>query len=191
MLRRGNWRCVALSAIRLRMLSVLIETRNDEEALARTLASLVGGAVEGVVREVIVCDAGSTDHTHRVAEHAGCQYVRSGGVAAGIRQAKGDWLLMLEPGARLAEGWIDAVVSHTSRQTIAARFSRAHGSRTPFLARVFSGNRALAEGLVISKRQAVAKSAGSAEALARGLATKKLDAEIWVAPPRQENRHSK
>ena len=33
------------------MLSVLIETRNDEEALARTLASLVGGAVEGVVRE--------------------------------------------------------------------------------------------------------------------------------------------
>ncbi|TIR96069.1 MAG: glycosyl transferase family 2, partial [Mesorhizobium sp.] len=36
------------------MLSVLIETRNDEEGLARTLASLIGGAVEGVVRDVIV-----------------------------------------------------------------------------------------------------------------------------------------
>ncbi|MBZ9674206.1 glycosyltransferase [Mesorhizobium sp. ES1-1] len=173
------------------MLSVLIETRNDEEALARTLASLVGGAVEGVVREVIVCDAGSTDHTHRVAEHAGCQYVRSGGVAAGIRQAKGDWLLMIEPGARLVDGWTEAVVAHTAKQTMAARFSRARGSRTPFLARVFSGNRALAEGLVISKRQAAAKSAGSAEAVARGMATKKLDAEIWVAPPRQPNGHSK
>ncbi|TPJ89547.1 glycosyltransferase [Mesorhizobium sp. B2-5-13] len=172
------------------MLSVLIETHNDEEGLARTLATLIGGAVEGVVREVVVCDTGSTDHTHRVAEHAGCHYVGSGGIAAGIRQAKGDWLLFLEPGARLVEGWIDAVVAHTARQTMAARFARARGSRTPFLARVFSANRALADGLVISKRQAasLAKTAGSAEALARGLATKKLDAEIWVAPPRQAQR---
>jgi len=173
------------------MLSVLIETRNDEEALARTLASLIGGAVEGVVREVIVCDTGSSDQTHRVAEHAGCQYVASGGIAAGIRQAKGDWLLFLEPGARLVEGWIEAVVAHTARQTMAARFSRSRGSRTPFLSRVFSGNRALAEGLVISKRQAAAKNAGSAEAIARGLATKKLDAEIWVALPKQSHNAAK
>ena len=165
------------------MLTVLIETLDDEEGLARTLASLIGGAVEGVVRDVIVCDTGSTDQTHRVAEHAGCHYV-SGGVAAGIRQAKGEWLLLLEPGARLAEGWIDEVVAHTAKQTMPARFSRARGSRTPFLSRVFSGNRALAEGLVISKRQAAAlsKSARSAEAMARGLATKRLNADIWVAP---------
>lgn len=193
MVRRKNWRCAPLSAIRLMMLSVLIETRNDEEALARTLASLIGGAVEGVVREVIVCDTGSTDQTHRVAEHAGCQYVASGGVVAGIRQAKGDWLLLLEPGARLVEGWIDEVVAHTARQTMPARFSRARGSRVPFLARVFSGNRALADGLVIGKQQAAAaaKSAGSAEAIARGRATKRLDAEIWVAPPKQEHRTPK
>ncbi|CCV12303.1 glycosyltransferase [Mesorhizobium sp. STM 4661] len=165
------------------MLSVLIETLNDEEGLARTLASLIGGAVEGVVRDVIVCDTGSTDQTHRVADHAGCHYV-TGGIAAGIRQAKGDWLLMLEPGARLAEGWIDDVAAHTARQTMPARFSRARASRTPFLSRVFSGNRALAEGLVISKRQAAAlsKSARGAEAIARGLATKRLPAEISVAP---------
>ncbi|MER9666625.1 glycosyltransferase [Mesorhizobium sp. M0185] len=165
------------------MLSVLIETLNDEEGLARTLASLIGGAVEGVVRDVLVCDTGSTDQTHRVAEHAGCHYV-SGGIAAGIRQAKGDWLLLLEPGARLGEGWIDEVVAHIARQTMAARFSRARGSRAPFLSRVFAGNRALAEGLVISKRQAVAlsKNARSAEAIARGLATRSLHAEIWVAP---------
>lgn len=182
--RRKNWRCARLSAIRLTMLSVLIQTLNDEERLARTLASLIGGAVEGVVRDVIVCDTGSTDQTHRVAEHAGCLYVASGGIAAGIRQAKGDWLLLLEPGARLGEGWIDEVVAHTARQTMPARFSRARGSRVPFLSRVFSGNRALAQGLVISKRQAAAlsKNARSAEAIARGLATKRLDAEIWVAP---------
>src|SRR5690606_10137882 len=79
------------------MLSVLIETRNHEEELARTLASLVGGAVEGVVREVIICDAGSTDHTHMVAEHAGCRYVAEGGIGAAVRQAKGEWLVLLEP----------------------------------------------------------------------------------------------
>ncbi|RUT97869.1 glycosyl transferase family 2 [Mesorhizobium sp. USDA-HM6] len=167
------------------MLSVLIETRNDEEGLARTLASLIGGAVEGVVRDVIVCDTGSTDQTHYVAEHAGCHYV-SGGIADSIGQAKGDWLLLLEPGARLAEGWIEEVAAHTARQTMPARFSRARADRAPFLVRVFSGNRALAEGLVISKRQAaaLAKSARSAEALARGLATRRLNAEIWVAPPK-------
>ncbi|RWE33265.1 glycosyltransferase [Mesorhizobium sp.] len=167
------------------MLSVLIETRNDEEGLARTLASLVGGAVEGMVRDVIVCDAGSTDQTHRVAEHAGCHYV-AGGIAVGIGHAKGDWLLILEPGARLAEGWIEEVARHTAKQTMPARFSRARGNRAPFLARVFSTRRALAEGLVISRRQAaaLAKTARSAEALARGLATRRLDAEIWVAPPK-------
>ncbi len=166
------------------MLSVLIETRNDEEGLARTLASLVGGAVEGLVREVIVCDAGSTDQTHYVAEHAGCHYLAQGGIAAGIKLAKGDWLLLLEPGARLAEGWIAEVGAHIARQTMAARFSRSRSTRTPFLARVLSRNRALAEGLLISVRQAstLAKSAGSAEALARGLATKRLEAEILVAP---------
>lgn len=174
------------------MLTVLIETHNDEEGLARTLATLIGGAVEGVVREVIVCDTGSTDQTHRVAEHAGCQYATDG-VAAAIRHAKGDWLLLLEPGARLVDGWIDEVVAHTARQTMAARFSRTRAGRAPFLARIFSGNRALADGLLISKRQAtsLSKRAGSAEALARGLATKRLDAEIWAAPATQEHRPPK
>lgn len=165
------------------MLTVLIETKNDEDGLTRTLASLISGAVEGVVRDVIVCDRGSTDQTHRVAEHAGCHFA-SGGVADGIRQAKGEWLLMLEPGARLVEGWIEPVLAHTAKLTMPARFSRARGSRAPFLSRAFSRPTALAEGLVITKRQAAAlsRSAASAEAIARGLATRKLDGEIFVAP---------
>jgi glycosyltransferase involved in cell wall biosynthesis len=165
------------------MFSVLLETRNDEEALSRTLASLIGAAVEGAVRDVIVCDRGSTDQTRYVAEHAGCNFIAGGGIAIGIARAKGDWLLILEPGARLLDGWIEPVVMHAGKSTIPARFSRARGGRLPFLARVFSANRALAEGLVISKRQAssLAKNAASAEALARGLATKQLSAEIVPA----------
>lgn len=166
------------------MLTVLIETKNDEDGLTRTLASLISGAVEGVVRDVIVCDRGSTDQTHRVAEHAGCNYIANGGVAAGIRQAKGEWLLILEPGARLLDGWIESVLAHTAKVTMPARFSRARASRAPFLSRAFSRPTALAEGLVITKRQATAlsRTAQSAEAIARGLATRKLDGEIFVAP---------
>ena len=168
------------------MLTVLIETRNSEEALARTLASLIGAAVEGVVREVIVCDDGSSDHTHRVADQAGCHYIASGGIEAGIRQAKADWLLFLEPGARLVEGWTEEVLVHTGRLATPARFSRARIDRPPFLARVFSARRALADGLLIGKAQALGliKSAGSAEAIARGLAARRLAAEIRIAPTR-------
>ena len=126
------------------MLTVLIETKNSEEGLARTLASLVSGAIEGVVRDVIVCDQGSTDQTQRVAEHAGCHWVTDG-LATAVRQAKGEWLLVLEPGARLAEGWIEPVLMHIERQTVAARFSRAKAARAPFLARIFSRRPALAQ----------------------------------------------
>ncbi|WP_378952866.1 glycosyltransferase family 2 protein [Mesorhizobium sp. ANAO-SY3R2] len=168
------------------MLSVLIETRNDEEGLARTLASLVGGAVEGVVREVVVCDLGSTDHSHYVAEHAGCAFVGSGGIKAGIEQAKSDWLLLLEPGARLGEGWAEEAMRHTGRLTMAARFSRARESNRPLWARIFGRPRALEQGLVITKRQAtvLARNGADAEGIARGLAMKTLNAEIAVAPRR-------
>ncbi len=165
------------------MLTVLIETRNDEEPLARTLASLVGAAVEGVVRDVIVCDRGSTDQTHRVAEHAGCSYLAEGGIAAGVRQAKGEWLLLLEPGARLAEGWSESVIAHVGRMTMPARFSRVRADRQGLFSRIMSSPSALAEGLVIRKGQAVSlsRTAQSAEALARGLASKRLEGEIRVA----------
>jgi len=165
------------------MLSVLIETRNDEERLARTLAVLVGAVVEGVVREVIVCDRGSTDQTHYVAEHAGCRYLAEGGVAAGIGIAKSDWLLFLEAGARPMDGWTDAVMNHINRSTQSVRFRRSRASRVPFLARVLSANRALELGLLITRRQAsaLAKSAADAESMARGLAVKTLEAEISPA----------
>lgn len=169
------------------MLTVLIETRDDEEGLARTLASLVGGAVEGVVREVVVCDRGSTDQTHYVAEHAGCHYLAAGGMSAGIRQAKGEWLLLLEPGARLAEGWSDAVIAHVAKAAEPARFSRARDGRASFLDRIFSRGTALAHGLLIPKRQAVALSAKAptAEGLARVISTRRLDGEIVAAPRRK------
>ena len=166
-----------------RMLSVLIETRNHEDALARTLASLVGGAVEGVVREVIVCDGGSSDRTHTVADHAGCSYLAGADALSGIRQARSEWILILEPGARLLEGWMDAVLSHAEVAAGAARFTRARQSRQPFLARIFSGRRPLADGLMITRRQALSLARTEGSAIARAVAARRLPAEIVVASP--------
>ncbi|MDR4307851.1 glycosyltransferase [Chelatococcus sambhunathii] len=96
------------------MLSVVIPTRNDERALVRTLASLVPAAADGVVRDVIVADSGSTDATLEVADLAGCRVagpVPGGPQARGalldgaVRTAKGPWVMVLEPGVVLEEGW--------------------------------------------------------------------------------------
>ena len=48
------------------MISVVIPTHESERALAHTLAALVPGALDGVLREVIVADGGSKDGTAKV-----------------------------------------------------------------------------------------------------------------------------
>src|SRR6202040_4315529 len=55
------------------MLSVVIATENAERVLVPTLAALVPGATAGIVREVIVADAGSSDATAMIADAAGCR----------------------------------------------------------------------------------------------------------------------
>ncbi|WP_420959731.1 glycosyltransferase [Brucella sp. IR073] len=162
------------------MVSVIIETKNDEEALARTLAGLVGGAVEGLVRDVLIVDHGSSDHTSDVADAAGCVFLSNGSFADAVRQARGDWLLLLEPGARLLEGWAEAVRDHIEVLPGPARFTRSAIHRPRFLARIFSRNDPLKDGLLISRQQAAAllKPGYGARDLARGLSMRKLKAEI-------------
>ncbi|WP_237155085.1 glycosyltransferase [Oryzibacter oryziterrae] len=93
------------------MLSVVIPTLNSEEALARTLSVLVPAAADGIVREVVVVDGGSTDSTVLVAEGTGCQLVASAGpvgerMRAGAEVAtRGDWLMFLMPGVLFDGDW--------------------------------------------------------------------------------------
>lgn len=155
------------------MLSVLIETRNDEERLARTLASLVGAAVEGTVREVIVLDRGSSDQTRAVAEHAGCRLATE--LAPAIRQAKSEWLLLLEPGARMTDGWTEAAAQHVLQSTRAARFSRSRTGFTGFLTGLFWSRSVLSAGLLITRQQAqMLAPRGNAEAIARAAKARRL-----------------
>jgi Glycosyl transferase family 2 len=94
------------------MLSVIIATRNCERALVHTLSMLVSASVAGVVRDVVVADAGSSDETGEIADNAGCALlVSSASLAARLREAagaaRGAWLLFLRPGTMLEASWID------------------------------------------------------------------------------------
>jgi len=164
----------------------MIETCNHQDALARTLASLVSGAVEGAIREVLVHDRGSTDQTAAVADHAGCVLVSSGDLIGTVRRARGDWLLFVEPGARLSDGWVEAVFAHVAQATTPGRFLRARTPDAGFLARMMTRGRPLSEGLLVSKRQALAKlrPGDEAQMLARRLSSRRIGAEI--VPARRE-----
>ena len=92
------------------MVSVIIPTCNAERILPRCFDSLIAAAVRGVVREVIVSDAGSGDATLEIADAAGAHIVharkgRGAQLADGAAAAKGDWLLFLHPETALEPGW--------------------------------------------------------------------------------------
>jgi glycosyltransferase involved in cell wall biosynthesis len=166
------------------MLTVLIETRNAEQTLPRTLAPLVSGVVDGVLREVLVHDWGSTDHTVRVAEQTGCTIVEGGALADCIKRAKGDWLLFLESGSSLGVNWIESIERHTGSSQSPAKFSRSRAGQPGFLQRMVSRKTAIADGLLISKRQALALTRDTnktVEDMARGLAARRMNAEIVPA----------
>jgi hypothetical protein len=85
------------------MISVVIATHDCERALLASLTALVPGALEGVVREVIVADAGSCDGTAKVADAAGARFAVTPGplgarLKASAATARGPWLLFLRPG---------------------------------------------------------------------------------------------
>lgn len=94
------------------MLSVIIPTLNSERALVPTLAMLVPGAMSGLVREVIICDGGSTDATLEIADVAGCGVMGSQApladrLRAAAKAARAPWLMFLRPGTVLEATWLD------------------------------------------------------------------------------------
>ena len=93
------------------MLSVIIATFDSERALVPTLAALVPGATAGLVREVIIADAGSRDETAAVADVAGCSFLLLEGslgtrLKTAAAAARAPWLFFLRPGTFLDAPWI-------------------------------------------------------------------------------------
>ncbi len=78
-----------------------------------TLAALVPGATGGLISEVVLADAGSTDATEEVADIAGCRFVRPEGTLGArlneaARSTRTPWLMFLRAGCVPEPGWIAA-----------------------------------------------------------------------------------
>ncbi len=108
------------------MLSVIIATHDCERLLVPTLAALVSGALAGLVREVIVADAGSHDETAKVADIAGCRIVVSAAptgarLKSAAAGARGRWLLFLKPGIVPEATWVDEATRFMEGTELAGR----------------------------------------------------------------------
>lgn len=100
------------------MISVVIPALNAAARFEAALDTLVGAAVAGLVKEVIVVDGGSTDETLAIADRFGAKILkappgRGGQMKAGAEAARGDWLLFLHADTALEERWSAEAESFT------------------------------------------------------------------------------
>jgi len=123
-------------------LSIVIPVLNAAEALPATLDALLPGVAQGVIREVIVTDGGSTDGSAQLARDAGCEVVtgppgRGGQLRRGAQAAKGQWLLFLHADTHLPPQWVGAVCTHQDPQL--AGYFRLSFRSNAAMARVIAG----------------------------------------------------
>ena len=151
------------------------------ERLAGSLASLVPAVIEGLVSDAIIRDVAQNSAIRDVADQAGARLI-AGTPAQAVAAARGSWLLLLEPGARLEPGWaglvrrfIESGVGDTAHLSIAGRRG--------FFAGLFARPRALRRGFLIARPTAasMAGKAQSLQALARGRAGRRISAGL--VPP--------
>lgn len=153
------------------MLSAVIPTNESERTLVPTLAQLVAGAADGLLREVIVADAGSNDATADVADVAGCRLMILPGplgprLAAAAAAARAPWLLFLRPGIVPDASWVREVArfietgdQHADGDAPSAVFRPGAGAGRPVLVEALSlmrvalgGRPSPDQGLLIAKR---------------------------------------
>lgn len=102
------------------MISVVMATHNSARDLAEVLSPLVPGSVDGLIHELVVADAGSTDETLAILDDAGAVMV-GGSLGAACTAAKGPWLLIVEATTRLPYEWIGPVRRHLESGDQSAR----------------------------------------------------------------------
>ncbi|WP_121062727.1 TIGR04283 family arsenosugar biosynthesis glycosyltransferase [Chachezhania antarctica] len=98
-------------------ISIVIPTLNAQAHLPACLAALTEGLPEGLIRELIVTDGGSTDETRKIADAVGAEWVsgdasRGGQLRRGVAAARGHWVMVLHADTVLEAGWSKTVAEH-------------------------------------------------------------------------------
>ena len=91
-------------------ISIIIPTFNSETDLPETLRSLFEGIENNLIRELIICDGGSTDKTKFIAYEVGALIVegycgRGLQISKGVEKSQGDWILILHADTSLSLDW--------------------------------------------------------------------------------------
>jgi glycosyltransferase involved in cell wall biosynthesis len=148
------------------MISVVIPALNAQSTLPSVLTALVPAAVDGLVKELVLVDAGSTDATLAIAEDAGARVIagppgEAERLALGCAAAKGPWLLILRDDVKPGEGWEAVAAGHLARGAGRAgyfrfaREGRGLGARMAELASALrssvTGGPAAGQGLLIAR----------------------------------------
>ncbi len=94
------------------MISIVIPTLNAGPRFGLCLAALAPAAIDGLVKEVVVVDGGSTDATPAMADAAGARLVetakgRGRQLKEGAGAARAPWLLFLHADTVLDGAWAD------------------------------------------------------------------------------------
>lgn len=139
----------AAGALRVRRLSVVIPARNEAHNLPHLLDELNGvlAAAALPASEVIVVDDGSTDATAALARERGASVVthptglgNGAAVKRGIREARGDWILLLDGDGQHPPGELPAMLAMAERHdmVVASRGGRGGSLHRNFANQVYN-----------------------------------------------------
>ena len=134
---------------RVQRLSLVVPARNESLNLPDLLAEIdaVLAGTDLQFHEVIVVDDGSTDATPAIAAAAGVRVARhaeslgnGAAVKRGIREAKGDWILLLDGDGQHPPGELPAMLDLAERydMVVASRGCRGGSIHRNFANRVYS-----------------------------------------------------
>jgi hypothetical protein len=95
------------------MLTAIIDARARDEYLPALLAQLTAGAVDGIVRQVLIVTALPHPGIDALCEETGAEAHVGIDKAAGASRA--EWLIVFPADFRLREGWIGTLKGHLER----------------------------------------------------------------------------
>lgn len=95
------------------MLSVIIDARTQAEGLPALLSQLTAGAIDGLVRQVLIVAAPEQPGIDHLCEDMGAEAHPT--IEAAGAAARSDQLLILPADFRLRDGWIRSLDGHLTR----------------------------------------------------------------------------